>query len=251
MITARFKLWRTLGAAALLAGCAPGGEAGEHGKTSPGAASHGEAGEAAIGEGGGESGEAGAASAYAGLAGAQETALRLQHLKGFLLAAQELRKADDVAAAALIGQGILEVYDAKPAALAGLDITPIRASAADPAKLDAAFAAIKATEASADAALAKKMVAIANGLYAGVILNGDIDPIEYQHAWGAALGARDALMRAEAGMKAKNPARYAEARTEMDRFVALWPAPIAPDAPTPTAQVAAQASRVELALSGL
>jgi hypothetical protein len=251
MIATRFKLWRTLGAAAMIAGCAPGGEAGEQAAGAPRAASHGEAGESAIGEGGGESGEAGAASAYAGLPSAGETALRLQHLKGFLLLAQDFRKTDEAAAAALVGQGLLEVYDAKPAAFAGLDVTPIRAASTDLAKLDPALAAIKATEGPADSNLVKQMIVIANGLYAGVLLNGEVDTVEYQHALGAALAARDALNRAEPLLKAKDAARFTQAKGELDRFIALWPGPTAPAAPTPIAQVAAQASRVELALSGL
>src|SRR6202008_3590619 len=94
----QFKLWRTVGAAALLGAAAAlpacgQGEAGEKAET-PAAASApqagGEAGESAIGESGGEHGEAGAASAYAGLEGPARTALRLQHLKGFVLVARQV-----------------------------------------------------------------------------------------------------------------------------------------------------------------
>jgi hypothetical protein len=34
----------------------------------------------------------------------------------------------------------------------------------------------------------------------------------------------------------------------MNRFLSLWPAPAAPEKPTPVAQVSGQAARVELAL---
>ncbi len=276
MIELRAKLWRGVGLAAVLAGgvglaaCKPGGEAGEGG-----AAQHGEAGEAAKGEtggeggeaapaapaaAGGEAGEAGASTAYAGLDPAATTALRLQHLKGFLLVAKKEAEAGRAAeAGALVGQGVLEVHAPAPDAFAGLDMAPLNAASnalmdAKPegaGALQAAIDAVSAKQGPADAELVRRMLKIASGLYSGVVANGVVDPIEYQHSLGAALAAQDAFTRAEAALTAKNPRRATEVKTELQRLVALWPSAAAPVAPTPPAQVAAQASRVELALYGL
>lgn len=277
MIELRAKLWRGVGLATVLAGgiglaaCQPGGEAGEQG-----AAQHGEAGEAAKGEtggetgegapppapvaAGGEAGEAGASTAYAGLDPAATSALRLQHLKGFLLVAQKEVEAGRAAeAGALVGQGVLEVHTPEPNAFAGLDVALLNAASnalmdAKPEggrALKAAIDAVSARQGPADAELVRRMLSIASGLYSGVVANGVVDPIEYQHSLGAALAAQDAFARAEATLKAKNPRRAAEVKTELQRLVALWPSAAAPVAPTPPAQVAAQASRVELALYGL
>lgn len=271
MIELKAKLWRGVGLAALavgaasIAACSPGGEAGE-------AAVQGEAGEAAIGETGGEGGEAakgetggehgeaGAQAGYAGLEGAARTQLRLQQLKGFLLVAQkELEAGHAPEAGALIGQGVLEVHTPAASDFAGLDIAPINAASgalmdAKPGAADALRASIRAIEAkqtAADAETVRRMLRIANGLYSGVVTADGVDPIEYQHSFGAALSARDAFARAEAALKAKDAARTAEAKTELDRLLGLWPASQAPATPAPPAQVAAQISRVELALSGL
>jgi hypothetical protein len=85
------------------------------------------------------------------------------------------------------------------------------------------------------------MTDIAAGLYGEVAKDGAVDAVEYQHAYGAALSARNTA--AQGGLTAAAP--------ELDRFVKLWPAPVAPEDPaklTPAGQVLAQASRVELAL---
>ncbi|MBL8557737.1 MAG: hypothetical protein JNM47_03400 [Hyphomonadaceae bacterium] len=278
MIELRAKLWRGVGLAAVLAGgvglaaCQPGGEAGENG-----AAQHGEAGEAAKGEtggeagegaapapveaaAGGEAGEAGASTAYASLAPAAEAALRLQHLKGFLLVAQkELQAGRAAEAGALVGQGVLEVHTPAPQAFSGLDIAPLTAASnalmdgkpEGAAALQRAIDAVSSKQAPADAALVLRMLTITRGLYAGVVSSGVVDAVEYQHSLGAALAAQDAFTRAEAALTAKNAARTAEAKAELERLVALWPSPTAPLAPTPPAKVAAQTSRVELALYGL
>lgn len=278
MIELTAKLWRGVGVAALLASgvslaaCQPGGEGGESGS-----AQHGEAGEAAKGEtggeagegaapvapaasAGGEAGEAGASTAYAGLDPVAATALRLQHLKGFLLVAKkELEAGHGPEAGALIGQGVLEVQTPTGDAFGDLDLAPVNAASAalldakpDGARaLQAAIDAVSSKQAPADAALVRRMLSIASGLYSGVVVNGAVDPLEYQHSLGAALSAQDAFTRAEASLKAKNASRAAEVKTELARLVALWPTAVAPDKPTPPAQVAAQASRVELALYGL
>jgi hypothetical protein len=271
MIELKARLWRGVGLAALavgaatLAACSPGGEAGEsaaHGEAGEAAKgeSGGEAGEAAIGEAGGEHGEAGAAAGYDGLSDAARTQLRLQHLKGFLLVAQkELDAGHAPEAGALIGQGVLEVHTPAAAQFGGLDIAPI--SAASGALMDGkpsgataltgALAAISAKQTAGDAETVRRMLRIAGGLYSGVVAAEGVDPVEYQHSYGAALSARDAFTRAEPALKAKNPARTAEAKAELDRLVALWPSVQAPATPAPPAEVAAQISRVELALSGL
>jgi hypothetical protein len=270
MIQVRAKLWRGVGVAALAAGmaavaaCTPGGEGGEtaqHGEAgeAPAAASA-EAGEAAKGETGGESGEAGAAAGYARLDPGQASAVRLQHLKGFLLVAQkELDAGRAPEAGALVGQGVLEVHTPAPQAFAGLDIALLNTASAalmdgkpdGKAALQRALDAVSAKQGAGDAETVRRMLRIAQGLYSGVVKDGAVDPIEYQHALGAALAAQDAFARAEPALKAKNAARAAEAKAELARLVALWPSVQAPAAPAPAAQVAAQVSRVELALSGL
>lgn len=273
MIELKAKLWRGVGLAALAVGAASvaacggegGGEGGEravHGEAGEAAkgVAGGEAGEGAIGETGGEHGEAGAAAGYAGLEPAAKTQLRLQQLKGFLLVAQkELEAGHAPEAGALIGQGVLEVHSPAAADFNGLDVAPINAASnalmdnksGGAAALRTALAAISAKQTAADAETVRRMLRITNGLYSGVVTAGGVDPIEYQHSLGAALSARDAFTRAEPALKAKNAARTAEAKAELDRLVALWPASQAPDAPAPVAQVAAQISRIELALSGL
>lgn len=273
MIELKLKLWRSVGLAALAVGASglvacggegggEGGETAQHGEAGEAAKGEtgGEAGEAAKGESGGEHGEAGAAAGYAGLDDAAKTQLRLEHLKGFLLVAQkELDAGRPAEAGALIGQGVLEVHTPAATQFAGLDIAPVNAASATlmdgkPGGADALRAALKAIEAKqtgADAETVRRLLRIAGGLYAGVVAPTGVDPVEYQHSLGAALAARDAFARAEPALKAKNAARAAEAKTELDRLVALWPASQAPDAPAPAAQVAAQISRVELALSGL
>lgn len=266
MIELKPKLWRTLGAAALLAGgvslasCGPAETKKEEPVAPPAAA--GEAGEAAIGESGGEGegGEAGATTAYAGVSGEAVTALRLAHLKGFLLVAKKEAEAGRrVEAGALIGQGLAEVqtpagdafgdFDTKAvsdASMALMDDKPEGARA-----LDAAITALSAKQTAGDAETVRRMLSLASGLYSHVVTSSGVDPVEYQHSLGAALGAQDAFHRAEAALKAKNAGRAAEAKAELDRLVAMWPGPVAPEKPAPAAQVAAQASRVELALYGL
>jgi hypothetical protein len=85
---------------------------------------------------------------------------------------------------------------------------------------------------------------ISSGLYKGVVVDGGVDPIEYQHSLGAALSAQTALVDA-----AKSDPSLAAAKPEMDRFVALWPTPSAPEKPAAHGALLAQASRIELALS--
>jgi hypothetical protein len=248
----KFKLWRGIGAAAVLtaAACSPAEQA-------PTAADSAETPAPAPGAeapAGGEAGEAGAATAYAGVSGPQLTALRLQHLKGFVLVAQRVAQgggADE--AAALVGQGVLEVYDhALPAEFGALNIAPLRAASGDAAQIGAALAAIDAARAPIEtdhAALAARMSDIAAGLYQGVVQPDFVDPIEYQHSLGAALAARDALVSGEATLRAENAAAYASALAELDRFIALWPQTSPTTAPAAYRDVLAASSRVRLALS--
>ena len=249
----RLKLWRSTGLAAMalsLAACGdqPSGDADAPAPSALPAASAPTAPTA-----GGEAGEAGAASAYAGGNGAQRTALRLQHLKGFVLIAQRVAQggANDEATA-LIGQGLLEVYDsAPPAEFGGLDVTPVRAAAGDATQIGAALAAIDAARAPVEAdsaALAARMADIAAGLYQGVVLPDGVDPIEYQHSFGAALAARDALTANETALRAENAAAYEAALAEADRFITLWPQTTPTTAPASHRDVLAAASRLRLAL---
>lgn len=248
----RLKLWRGVGAAAVLAAaaCGPTTPA-DQPQTSaetpaPGAV-------APAGGEGGEAGEAGAASAYEGVRGPQLSALRLQHLKGFVLVAQRVAQsgAGDEAAA-LVGQGVLEVYDhAPPAEFGALNITTVRTAADNASGIDAALAAITDASAAVEtdhAALAARMVDIAAGLYQGVVQPDYVDAIEYQHSLGAALAARDALVSGEATLKAENATAYAAALAELDRFIALWPQTQAPATPAAYRDVLAAGSRVRLAL---
>lgn len=274
MIGWKLKLWRGVGAAAALtlaAACGgeggasgPAGEGGE-GEGGEGAvtAPAGESGEAAAAGGGegGESGEAGATSAYAGVSGAQLTALRLQHLKGFLMIAESVAGENMPAeAAVLVQQGLLEVYDAAPTDFGSLNADIVRAAtdgsldrAQLVARLRAANAEIdRASGGLADvdhAALAARMVDIATGLYQSVNQGDAVDTIEYQHSMGAALAARDALAQGASDLRGENAAAFTEAQTEAGRLVGLWREPVAPAQPAAYRDVLAQGSRVRLALS--
>lgn len=266
MIIWKLKGWRTVGVAAAALGVAAcSGEAGEAGERSGG----GEAGEAGVsgeaGEGaplaapaGGEAGEAGASSAFAGLAGDQLTALRIQHLHGFVMAAAALNAENKPAeAAVLVQQGLLEAYDPAPNEFDDLDIAIVRAATDGALNRAQMMQRIRAAEREIDralngldyddAVLVVRMVDIATGLYQGVVQPDFVDPIEYQHSMGAALAARaslnqDALMR-------HNILAYLEAQAELNRFVELWPQPTPSEHPATYAQVVAQSSRVRLALS--
>ena len=269
MISWKFKLWRGVGAAAALSLAACGGEGGESSERSGGeageSAAHGEAGEAAAPApppmSGGEQGELGIAGVYSGLSGDARTALRLQHLKGFVLVAQRQTDANAPAeAAVLVQQGLLEVYDTAADEFGALDAAPVRAAgdgaAASTAdierRLQTAAAAIDNVRNPLDvnhAELAVRMVDISTGLYQYVVQPDFVDPIEYQHSLGAALSARDALVSGERQLRRANSAAYDEALGELDRLIALWPAAAAPEQPASYQQVLAQASRVRLALS--
>jgi hypothetical protein len=272
MTTFRPKLWTSVSAALLLtaagglAGCSGEGEGGEQGAGATAAAgpAAGEGGEGGAeagspaatpagegGEGGAEGGavgEAGAQSAYSNIAPESRMALRVAHLKGFLLAAQAAAPGQGAeAASALVGQGMLEVFDPQAARFRELGVNEAAlrkaAQTGAPADLVGALGTLEAAAAKAGGdprEVVKGMTDIAGGLYQEVNVDGAIDPIEYQHSLGAALAARDAAQRA----KLTAP--------ELDAFVSLWPGPAAPEDAAqlkPAGEVLAQASRVELALS--
>jgi hypothetical protein len=266
MNTFRPKLWTSLSAAALLSATGLAACSGEGGEAAAPAASpgsvasvggEGEGGEAAGGttapgatDLAGEAGEAGAQGAYDTVPADSRRALRLAHLRGFVLAAQAAAPAEGLeAAAALVGQGLLEVYDPAKAefAAAGVDEATLRRAAQSgaPADLMAALGTLDAASAKAGgdpAQVVKGMTNIASGLYGEVLKDGAVDTVEYQHSLGAALSAQAAA----------RTGNVAGASGELAKFVALWPGPVAPaDVAriTPSGQVLAQASRVELALS--
>lgn len=277
MSTFRPKLWTGVSAvviASTLGLTACGGEGGEQGAAdgapAGSAAPAGEGGEggaeggqpaAPVGEGGeggseGAGGEAGAQSAYSNVPAGSRDALRLAHLAGFYLAARDQSGAGAAEAAqVLVGQGLLEVYMPSQVEFTrlGLNEATLRraeqsGSAAD---IDTALSAITSARERAGgdgAAVTRAMTDLATGLYRETIVDGGVDPIEYQHSRGAALSARTEFTRAVA----TSPA-LASARADIDRFVALWPSRDAPEdaaRASTVQQVQAQASRLQLALSG-
>ncbi|MBX7249433.1 MAG: hypothetical protein K1X35_10375 [Caulobacteraceae bacterium] len=253
----RPKLWTAVGAAALLAaGCTPAKpDEAPAAAPAPSSAPVGEAGETAGGEGGG--GEAGTSEAYGAVPAESRTALRIAHLRGFFLIAQEVLKSPDggpEAAAALAGQGMLEVFDPAAAAFrsTGLNEAKLRAAAerGDAASLQAAIAELdqaRRRTGGDPAAVINGMVSIAAGLYTNVVVDGSVDPMEYQHSRGAALSALGELQHFGGGN-----GKAQAVKADLERFLKLWPGVDAPEdaakASTPAA-VQAQASRIQLALS--
>ncbi|MCU0883241.1 MAG: hypothetical protein MUF14_11310, partial [Hyphomonadaceae bacterium] len=223
------------------------------------------AGEAASGESGGE---AGASDAYADVPEASRKALRIAHLAGFLAIAQEVSATGDASAASiLIQQGLLEVhqpaagdYSGKAAAIKpAYEAVMAALDGAKPAsEIEAAFTAARDAQTAAmaeaggdPAAVAKAMLTITTGLYRNVVLPEGVDPVEYQHAMGAALSARDVLAGSASVLEARNPASYREAMAASGALTGLFAAPVAPEAPPAASAVLAAASRVELPLSDL
>lgn len=288
MITFKLKPWRTLGVAATTLGLAACGNPGEGGGEAGGEGGHGEGGEAAVGENGGatpaapplssetgeaaagesggEHGEAGVLSAYAGIAGEARTALRIQHLRGFVMAAAKVVEdrgsfsGEPADAAILVQQGLLEVYDPAPDEFGTLDVTSLREAAAGTnftraqmmQRLRAAQEELTRAVSVLDydeAQLVVRMVDISAGLYQNVLIDGVADPIEYQHSMGAALAAQQALLLGQDEMTAENRAAYSRAVGELNRFVALWPSREPPATPATYRDVLVQGSRVRLALS--
>lgn len=284
MLEFRPRLWASLGlVAALGAGVAAcGGEGGQGAgeaaapaataaaASAPGAAAP-SAGEAAAGEGGGESGagEAGASAAYAGIPEASRDALRVAQLTGFFEIARKVADAGDPAAAAiLVDQGLLEVAQAFPqpfACCAGAELTaayqalsaawtagnPAAETAPLVARAEALGAEAIGKAGGAPQDVVRGLLQIASGLYALVITPDGVDPIEYQHAQGAALAAKTVFETARPALEAADAGRTGDAAARLDVLLALFPSAAVPETPAPVAQVAASVSRAELALSGI
>jgi hypothetical protein len=288
MIEFKPRMWSLLGLGAMamvsVSGC--GGEGGEAAKaprevpTNAVAASptagegEGEGAKAGVAAatpavaGGGEAGEAGAQNAYADIPEASQLGLRIAHVTGFVLIAQKAYAAGQAEeASVLVSQGLLEVYTPNAATL-DTGAKGLKASfekivqAIDTKKpkadVDAAFAdALKLareTELASGAApqdIVAGMLSITAGLYSGVIAPAGNDPIEYQHAQGAALGAKAAFEASKAKLSAKDSARAETAGKDIDAMLALFPAVALPEKPASVADVTGAASRAQLALSGI
>ncbi len=252
MIRLRPKHWTSVSAAVLisvtgLSACTPKKEAGA--SSDQAASSPAPAGPVAAG-GAGEAGETGAHSAYSGIPADSLSALHIAHLRGFFLIAQAQKDGPE-AAAILTSQGMIEAYDPSASVFSavGIDQAVLRkaATSGSAADLKAAIAALDAGLAKAGGdpkAVIRGLVEISSGLYKGVVIDGGVDPIEYQHALGAALSAKAALAAA-----VKTHPQLAGATAPMDAFIALWPSLSAPEKPASHGQVLAQASRIELAIS--
>lgn len=287
MLEFRPRLWASLGlVAALGAGVAAcGGEggqgAGEAAAPAATASASGvaaaTAGEAAAGESGGEggaggesgAGEAGASAAYAGIPEGSRDALRVAQLTGFFEIARKVADAGDPAAAAiLVDQGLLEVAQAFPqpfACCAGAELTaayqalsaawtagkPVAETAPLVARAEALGAEAIGKAGGAPQDVVRGLLQIASGLYALVITPDGVDPIEYQHAQGAALAAKSVFDTARPALEAADAGRTGDAAARLDALLALFPSAAVPETPAPAAQVAASVSRAELALSGI
>jgi hypothetical protein len=162
--------------------------------------------------------------------------------------------------ASLIEQGLIEVYDPAADQFGGLNVAPVREAGANPDvtrqqmshRIQAGYRALDAARAPLRvdyADLSARMIEISSGLYQHVVQDDFVDPIEYQHSLGAALAAREALVRGESALAGRNRQAYEEALAEVNAFVALWPSAAAPETPSPYQDVVRQASRVRLAMS--
>lgn len=283
MIEFKPRLWTVMGLSAIaLAGvsaCGEGGEAGraatEAGTTASAKAGEGEGegakavvAEATTASAGGESGEAGAQNAYSDIPQTSHLGLRVAHVTGFVLIAQKAYDAGQVdEASVLISQGLLEVYSPNAAALdagaKGLKAEFEKVVAAIDAKkpkaeVDAAFAAAIKTAREAELAsgaaakdIISGMLSIGAGLYSGVIAPQGNDPIEYQHAQGAALSAKAAFDAYKAKLASQDAARTGTLGNDIDALLVLFPAVSLPDKPASVADVTGAASRAQLALSGI
>jgi hypothetical protein len=276
MIAFRPKIWAGLGAVALLGGgvAACGDNPFQKTETAATAAAsdvtaqNAAAATTPLASGEGAGGEAGADTAYGAIPAHSAVMLRYQHLKGFVLAAQAAHKAgksDD--ASLLIQQGVLEALRPQAAALGatpqGAKVQPaldqavaaLDGKTADaPARIQAALNAIDqaSVEAGGDAlAVMLAMVSITDGLYQGVLVDGVVDPTEYQHSMGAALATLDMLQRARPILQKADGARYLQARSYIEEMVGFWPTVTPPKDLIAPSRVAAQASRIELTLSGI
>ena len=88
---------------------------------------------------------------------------------------------------------------------------------------------------------------VANEVF--TLVDGQADPIEYQHSMGAALAARAMLVQHGNELRRRNMGAYSRALAELNRFNALWPSREPPAEPATYQEVLVQGSRVRLALS--
>lgn len=216
----------------------------------------------------GESGEAGAQNAYGDIPEASRLGLRIAHVAGFLLIAQKAYDSGSPdEASVLISQGLLEVYRPVASELdtgakglkAAFDEVVTAIDAKRPkTEVDAAFerAAKLAKRAEVASGAAPKdvisgMLSISAGLYSGVIAPQGNDPIEYQHAQGAALSAKAAFDATKVTLARQNAARTETLAKDLDAVLALYPSVTLPEKPASVAQLTGAVSRAQLALSGL
>jgi hypothetical protein len=217
---------------------------------------------------GGETGEAGASNAYSDIPPSSHLGLRIAHVTGFLLIARKAYDAGQIdEASVLISQGLLEVYSPNAATLdtgakglkASFEAVVAAIDAKKPkADVDAAFEAAQKLARDGEVAsgaapkdIVSGMLSIAAGLYSGVIAPAGNDPIEYQHAQGAALSAKAAFEATKSGLAAKNADRTQALEKDIDAMLALFPAVSLPDAPASVADITGAASRAQLTLSGI
>ena len=217
---------------------------------------------------GGESGEAGAQNAYGTVAEGSRLGLRIAHVTGFLLIAQKAHAAGQAEeASALISQGLLEVYmpnaveldkDAKGLKTAFEKVVADLDAKKPTKQISASFAEAIKVARKAEAAsgatpqdMIAGMLSIAAGLYSGAIAPNGNDPIEYQHAQGAALAALAAFDHTKSDLSNINAQRTETLGRDLAVLLALFPDVTLPDSPASVAQVTGAASRAQLTLSGI
>lgn len=250
------------GASGVSSGEAASGEAGGEGGASPAAAAV-----AASGEGGG--GEAGAAAAWAAVPPGSLDALKTAQLTGFFLIARKVADAGSPAdAAILIDQGLLEVARPNPGVFAcctGADMTAayetLSAAWTSGAAPGQSGVLVSRAQAAGDAAVVaaggraqdvlRGLIALTGGLYAGTVTAAGVDPIEYQHAQGAALALQQEFARVRPALQAQDRVRTDALGSQIDAVVALFPTASAPPTPAPVATVLSALSRAELTLGGI
>jgi hypothetical protein len=272
MIEFKPRVWTMMGLSAMaivgVSACQPGGEGGTAGGEGESGTVTAAPSAPAVASAGGESGEAGAQNAYGDVSQASRLGLRIAHVTGFVLIAQKAYEAGkSEEASVLVSQGLLEVYTPNAAELdtgaKGLKASFEKIVAAIDAKkpkaeVDAAFAdALKIARESevASGATPKEvvsgMLSIGAGLYGGVIAPAGNDPIEYQHAQGAILSAKNSFEAYKSKLASQDGARTETAGKDIDAVLALFPAVELPEQPASVAQITGAASRAQLALSGI
>jgi hypothetical protein len=283
MIEFKPRMWTSLGLSAIAlvgvsaCGQGEGGEAGaKAGAAATGSAGEGEgegaktvtAAAPAVAAAGGETGEAGAMDAYAGIAATSYLGLQIAHVEGFLLVARKAYEAGQPEeASVLVSQGLLEVYTPNAASLdagakgykAALDNVVAAIDAKKPkAEVDAAFGAaetlvsqLEGTSGATPQDIVGGMLSIAAGLYKGVVSPTGNDPIEYQHAYGAALSAKAAFEASKSKLSAMNGAKSVALGKDIDALLALFPTTTIPDTPASVAAITGAVSRAQLSLSGI